>query len=307
MARRKNKSNADADQRQDELDLEQTEGQNGTLDPQAGLPAEIDQPAAAAADQESEAAGPPDRDDGVRPPAILQPTFSLGGAWETNTGLSIGATSMKTLRFKRLATLAAAVALAAALGAIAGSLATRGLDSLAARRTNGPETAYKVAIDRLEQEVTALRTSVDKSTQDLDARTDRITERLDRNERAQAEPSAKLAKIGEAIERLERRGAQQAAATQAAAAATATANAAAGDVTGALGEPRATAPEHRPAVVSGWTVRHARNGAALIEGREGLIEIETGDILPGLGRVEAIRKQEGRWVVVTSRGLIVTR
>jgi hypothetical protein len=306
MARRKNKFNADADQRQDELDLEQSEGQNGTLDPNAALPAEIDPPAAAAAEERSEADGQPDRGNERRPPAVLLPTFSLGGAWETNTGLSIGATTMKTLRFKRLATLAAAVALAAALGAIAGSLATRGLDSVAARRANGAETAYKVVLDRLEQEVTALRTSVDKSTQDLDARTDRIAERLDRNERAQSEPAAKLAKIGEAIERLERRSVQttQVAATQTAPAG---ANAAAGDVTGALGEPRATAPEHRPAIVSGWTVRHARNGAALIEGREGLVEIETGDILPGLGRVEAIRKQEGRWVVVTSRGLIVTR
>ena len=28
---------------------------------------------------------------------------------------------------------------------------------------------------------------------------------------------------------------------------------------------------------------------------------------PGLGRVDAIRKQDGRWVVVTSKGLIVAR
>jgi hypothetical protein len=28
--------------------------------------------------------------------------------------------------------------------------------------------------------------------------------------------------------------------------------------------------------------------------------------VPGLGRVDAIRKQDGRWVVVTSRGLITT-
>jgi hypothetical protein len=29
--------------------------------------------------------------------------------------------------------------------------------------------------------------------------------------------------------------------------------------------------------------------------------------MPGLGRVEAIRRQDGRWVVVTNKGLIVTR
>ena len=28
-------------------------------------------------------------------------------------------------------------------------------------------------------------------------------------------------------------------------------------------------------------------------------------MVPGLGRIEAIRKQDGRWVVVTSKGLIL--
>jgi hypothetical protein len=54
-------------------------------------------------------------------------------------------------------------------------------------------------------------------------------------------------------------------------------------------------------------VRDVRRGIALIEGRYGLIEVETGDTLPGLGRIEGIRKQDGRWIVVTSRGLILAR
>ena len=37
----------------------------------------------------------------------------------------------------------------------------------------------------------------------------------------------------------------------------------------------------------------------------GIIEVDQGDMVPGLGRVEAIRKQDGNWVVVTSKGLIV--
>ena len=48
------------------------------------------------------------------------------------------------------------------------------------------------------------------------------------------------------------------------------------------------------------------SGTALIEGRMGIIEVEQGDLVPGLGRVDAIRKQDGRWVVVTSRGLITS-
>ena len=38
----------------------------------------------------------------------------------------------------------------------------------------------------------------------------------------------------------------------------------------------------------------------------GIIEVDQGDMVPGLGRVDAIRKQDGRWVVVTSKGLIVS-
>ena len=53
-------------------------------------------------------------------------------------------------------------------------------------------------------------------------------------------------------------------------------------------------------------VREVRRGTAFIEGRMGVIEVDQGDIVPGLGRVEAIRKQDGRWVVVTSRGLILS-
>ena len=46
---------------------------------------------------------------------------------------------------------------------------------------------------------------------------------------------------------------------------------------------------------------------ALIEGRQGMFEVFAGDPVPGLGRVDAIRRQDGRWVVVTTKGLIVAR
>jgi hypothetical protein len=59
--------------------------------------------------------------------------------------------------------------------------------------------------------------------------------------------------------------------------------------------------------VEGWVLRDAGNGSALIESRQGIFEVYAGDPIPGLGRVDAIRKQDGRWVVVTSRGLIVGR
>jgi hypothetical protein len=71
-----------------------------------------------------------------------------------------------------------------------------------------------------------------------------------------------------------------------------------------LGDPPTTL---KPPIVHGWVLRRVYDGAALIEGRDGVIEVEPGIPVPGLGRIEAIKRQDGRWVVVTARGLIVGR
>jgi len=87
----------------------------------------------------------------------------------------------------------------------------------------------------------------------------------------------------------------------------------AADATGSIPAPAAVpAPKPAPQIarmptVEGWVVRAVANGGALVEGRGGIFEVYAGDPLPGVGRVDAIRRQDGRWVVVTSRGLIVAR
>jgi hypothetical protein len=35
--------------------------------------------------------------------------------------------------------------------------------------------------------------------------------------------------------------------------------------------------------------------------------VEPGMVVPGLGRIESVKRQDGRWVVATSRGLVVGR
>lgn len=60
-------------------------------------------------------------------------------------------------------------------------------------------------------------------------------------------------------------------------------------------------------MLDGWVLRDVGRGGALIEGRGGLYEVYAGDPVPGLGKVDAIRKQDGRWVVVTTKGLVVSR
>lgn len=60
----------------------------------------------------------------------------------------------------------------------------------------------------------------------------------------------------------------------------------------------------RLAPIGGWVLRDAASGRALLENKGDVYEAVPGADLPGAGRVQAIRRQEGRWVVVTDRGII---
>jgi hypothetical protein len=132
-------------------------------------------------------------------------------------------------------------------------------------------------------ELAALKSSLDAGHRSANQQFTRITERVERMERTQAEPVAKLTKAVEALDRARR------------------AEAAHNEVTGSVTPQNAA----KPGVLEGWILRDVHRGTAFIEGRMGIIEVDQGDMIPGLGRVDAIRKQDGRWVVVTSKGLIV--
>ncbi len=60
-----------------------------------------------------------------------------------------------------------------------------------------------------------------------------------------------------------------------------------------------------PKVVSGYRVRDVYHGAALVEYGGGMIGVEPGEVVPGVGRVIAIKERAGRWVVVTEGGEIL--
>jgi hypothetical protein len=82
---------------------------------------------------------------------------------------------------------------------------------------------------------------------------------------------------------------------------------AAPEVTGSIATPPAAAVEAKPAdrVLDGWVVHQVVNGRALGESRYGnMFEIVAGGFLPGVGRVEQIRRHDGHWQVVTARGVI---
>jgi hypothetical protein len=221
---------------------------------------------------------------------------------------------------RRVAALAAVIALAAAAGAVGGALATAGFGHVAGDSAKvASSRALEDTISRIDTEVAALRTSLEQASKHSAAQISKTGDRLDKVEKAQAEPAAKLAKLSETVEKLRTASvATPAAATLAAApVAAAAAPVAPKESTGSIqtanaGSAQVPLPAPKPEVarlptVEGWVLRDAGNGSALIESRQGIFEVYAGDPIPGLGRVDAIRKQDGRWVVVTSRGLIVGR
>ena len=215
---------------------------------------------------------------------------------------------------RRLSAMVAVVAIAASVGAISGALATAGMMHFAtpAPAQVADTSALDASVARIDADVVALKANVEHTSKTGLSQFNRANDRLDKLEKAQAEPMAKIAKLSETVDKL--RATPPAAPAQAAAAA-------AKETTGSIAPTQvataAAAPAPVPAAprtevgrlptIDGWVLRDVSNGGALIEGRGGLYEVYAGDPIPGVGRVDAIRRQDGRWVVVTSKGLIVAR
>lgn len=182
-------------------------------------------------------------------------------------------------RFRRRVALAATVMLAAGFGAAVGAIANRAPAPTPPQRDAAlieENHALQRSVARLTKDLNALKTSVETTARDSKTQLTKATEKL--NER-----------IDKAVE-----------------------------VTGSIGKQAATAPSPaaaekvepppmptpRPAIVQGWTVREARNGRVYVESRGELFVAAPGVPLPGLGRIEAIRREGDKLVVVTAKGLI---
>jgi hypothetical protein len=227
---------------------------------------------------------------------------------------------------RRITGMAAIVALATLAGAVSGAFATIGVTRFimtadAAASTGGNE-ALEASVSRIDADIVALKAGLELAARTNQGQYNKTNDRIEKMEKAQTEPSSKLAKLSEVVDKLR--------AVQAAVPAAGPAPAAAKDVketTGSIAQssnqaaasstppvasppPAASAPKTEIArlpKVEGWVLRDVNHGSALIEGRQGLYEVYAGDPVPGLGRVDAIRKQDGHWVVVTSKGLVVAR
>jgi hypothetical protein len=194
----------------------------------------------------------------------------------------------------RFAMLAATIALAAAVGSFVGSLTGAGVGRHVPEAAPSVNTADAGSILRAVKselaELSAMKSNLDGSIRNANTQFVAIAERLDRVERAATNPAAQLAHIADAVDRLNKINA-------------------APETTGSIA-PMTTPPAEPKIVeriVEDWVVQDVHGDRALVEGRNGsLFEVGAGSILPGVGRVEAVKRQDGQWVVVTARGVITS-
>jgi gas vesicle protein len=188
-------------------------------------------------------------------------------------------------RHKRYGVLAASVTFAAALGAVIGALASSGSAPPSAKSDVAAIEQTKTmqqSIAKLNKEIAALKTNLDQASKTAHTQIAKISDRL---EHQAAEITGSIAPpqtIGAAPMAAQvplPRPAQRLAV-----------------------EPP---PAHIP-VVTGWTIHDFRNGYVFVANHGEVYQAQLGAPLPGLGPVQSIKRQDGRWMVLTPRGIIVS-
>jgi hypothetical protein len=228
-------------------------------------------------------------------PAVVAPRLSAAAdqaqaaaADESEDGKAAAAPA----RSKRFVMLAASVAFAAGFGSFVGSVSGSGLarfiypPSPPPAPTSGVENTI-AAMREIKLElaaVSALKASLDSAARATTNQYAKIADRLDRIDQrnaAAAETTASLPAVTQAVS-----------STQTAALAVTT---------------PPELPKLSDRILPDWVVHDVQNGHALVESRYGgLFAVSAGSVLPGIGRVDMIKRQDGHWVVLTARGTITS-
>jgi len=184
-------------------------------------------------------------------------------------------------RHKRHALLAASFLLAAGLGSVLGAFATGHHQPPRTDATAVNERkALQQSIEQLNKQLAALKGDLDKTTKAA----------LDH---AKAEQT-QIAKLSERLTDITGAlPAREPAPPQAAA------------VPMPRPAPHIAAAESRPAVLQDWVIHGSRGGYIYVRGHGEIYQVVPGAPLPGLGPVQAIKRENGSWIVVTPKGLIV--
>jgi hypothetical protein len=173
----------------------------------------------------------------------------------------------------------------------------------------------EAAVGELRATINTVASAMESNQGQLVTKIEDLSARLDRAERNAPAPAAavlsKLEQLNERLDRIER-SAAVAASPQAPALATSPIQAARPAVAmdpaplaASPGLKLQGPPEARK--IANWVVREVINGKAILQGPSGIIGVSTGDLVPGVGRVQSIVRQGGRWTVATNKGVISAR
>jgi hypothetical protein len=220
-------------------------------------------------------------------PAVIAPQLSAASEQAPTDAAAESAPSKSAAapaRSKRFVMLAASVAFAAGFGSFVGSVSGSGLARFIYPPPQAPAPASGIentiaAMREIKLElaqVAALKASVDNTARNT---------------------INQYAKIADRLDRIDQRSTAAAETTGSLPAQTA-----------ALAAPVPPAePKLGDRILQDWIVHDVQNGHALVESRySGLFAVSAGSVLPGIGRVDVIKRQDGHWVVMTARGTIIS-
>ena len=148
-----------------------------------------------------------------------------------------------------------------------------------------------------------LRTAVDLSSKATIDRFGRFADNLDRIERVSSSSTAKLDNLAQAQAALPVPANSQPQPPALSMPMIASA-ASSGDPTGSVTLPESASVPKK--VVKGWFVRQAYEGIAILQGPNGVVEAVLGQQVPGVGHIDEIKNENGRLVVLSSAGAILS-
>ena len=227
-------------------------------------------------------------------PAVVAPQLSAVDHGETSAADESAQTKTTAApaRSKRFVALAASVAFAAGFGSFVGSVSGSGL----ARFIYPPSQAPAAPTSGIENTIAAMR----EIKLEL-AAVAALKASLDSAARA---TTNQYAKIADRLDRIDQRSVAVVETTASLPAAT---QASAPAQTAALGAVTSESQKLSDRILPDWVVHDVQNGHALVESRYGgLFAVSAGSVLPGIGRVDMIKRQDGHWVVLTARGTITS-
>jgi hypothetical protein len=185
-------------------------------------------------------------------------------------------------RHRRHIMLAASVAIAAAVGVLTGAAISGGFSKAVAVDAAGLEEskATQQSITRLSKDVASLKANVEAANKSTHSQFAKISERLARDSAATTGTISPPQTLPPA-------------------------SPIAAPLPPARPASMAEVPR-RPSIITDWTIRETRDGFVYVQGHGDVYQVVPGAPLPGIGPVEQIKRQDGRWVVVTPKGIIVS-